>query len=214
MYEANRSTLARWVLSSDATCALPNPRVGFHRPWAQLVDNCRLASIGARHLCATQVAKAWRTARTPIHTSSIRPLKCDRDHEPMSTGMSGSQDAVSRTVAASRSSVQLTTVLLTNTRLAEVAVCSLPKGRPISPSPGFVRASPGEAGAVLSLRHSRRAGEREGLRRCLRRGGFRFCSSPAPFWPGRPRMKFPCMIHRCPWPRRASSRAYRPYRVS
>lgn len=29
-------------------------------------------------------------ARKPIHTSSIRPLKCDRDHEPMSTGMSGS----------------------------------------------------------------------------------------------------------------------------
>lgn len=88
-----RQTAWRWllVLSNDATCALLNPRVGFHRPWAQLVDNCRLASIDARHLCATRAGKGARsTAPKPIHTSSIRPPKCNRDDQPMSIGLSGS----------------------------------------------------------------------------------------------------------------------------
>lgn len=75
MYEANRSTLARWVLSSDATCALPNPRVGFHRPWAQLVDNCRLASIDARHLCATQAGKGL------AHSAKAAPYIVDPPSE-------------------------------------------------------------------------------------------------------------------------------------
>lgn len=39
-------------------------------------------------------------------------------------------DAVRRTVVASRPSVQLTTVLLADTRLAEWR-CDLPKGRPV-----------------------------------------------------------------------------------
>lgn len=37
-----------------------------------------------------RLAKAWSTAPKPNHTSAIRPLKCDRDHQPISIGLSGS----------------------------------------------------------------------------------------------------------------------------
>lgn len=75
-----RQTAWRWllVLSNDATCALLNPRVVFHRPWAQLVDNCRLASIDARHLCATRAGKGARsTAPKPIPSQSGRSGRSD-----------------------------------------------------------------------------------------------------------------------------------------